>query len=293
MKQKIYALLMVILLFLSPALAGTRQYLIEDSNTRQLTECELWQWDYETLNYIYDEIFARYGYVFKSGEKYEEYFMQRPWYIPNASADNQKYVYDRLSSLEWANYDLIKAVMQTMRDTNNYNTGGLNWRDVIGMEEVTGTTSSSSIAFTKKCFGANQKFDVYSAPSSASYRGANGKACVSTNGPVYVAGWENNWLLVMYETNNGAVRVGYVRKVDISGTITASPLNLAYTTKTLSKTATLTDDPVTGSSAIVRLSSGSQVTYLASFNNGTNWAYVETTVSGQAVRGFVPAGALD
>jgi hypothetical protein len=279
-------------MLLSPALAATRQYLIEDSSTRQLTESELWQWDYETLNYIYDEIMARHGYVFKSGEKYEEYFTQRPWYTKNASSDNQKYVYDKLTSLEWANYDLIKAVMQTMKDTNNFNTDGLNWRDVIGKEETT-AASSTSISFVKKSFSADQKFDVYSAPGSSSYRGANGKACVSTNGPVYVAGWDGNWLLVMYDTNSGGVRVGYIRKSDISGSISASDLTLDNTARTLSRSATLTDDPVTGSTDIAQLSSGTQVTYLASYNNGTNWAYVETTVGGQIARGFIPANALN
>ena len=280
-------------MLLTPALAATRQYLIEDSSTRQLTEGELWQWDYETLNYIYDEIMARHGYVFKPGEKYEAYFTQRPWYSKNASADNQKYVYDKLTSLEWANYDLIKAVMQTMRDTNNFNTGGLNWRDVIGKEESPGGSSSTSIGFVQKSFGANQNLNVYSAPGTSSYRGANGKAYVSTNGPVYVAGWDGNWLLVMYETNSGGVRVGYVRKGDISGSITASSLVFDYTVRTLSRSATLTDDPVTGSTAIAQLSSGTQVTYLAAYSYGTSWAYVETTVGGQAARGFIPASALN
>ena len=108
-----------------------RDYIIPDSNTRQLTTRELWQWDYETLGYILNEIFARYGYVFKAGGDYEEYFLQRSWYTPNASSDNQKYVYDKLTSLEWNNERLVKDVRQAMRDTNNYNTNGMNWRDVI------------------------------------------------------------------------------------------------------------------------------------------------------------------
>jgi hypothetical protein len=297
MKRRFFTILVAIVLLLTPSIASTRQYLIEDSNTRQLTESELWQWDYETLGYIFNEIFARYGYVFNAGGEYELYFLQRPWYTPNKDKDNQKMVMNKVTTLEWHNYDLIKAIRQVMRDTKNYNTGGMNWRDVIGGDDSTysGTTSgsSTSLGFTSTSFKANQKFDVYSAPSSFSYRGASGKASVSTNGPVYVAGWENNWLLVMYDTNSGGVRVGYIRESDISGSINASDLNFAYTTKTCSRSVTLTDDPVKGSTDIMQISSEKQVTYLASYNNGTSWAYVETQVDGQTVRGFIPASALE
>ena len=62
-----------------------------------------------------------------------------------------------------------------------------------------------------------QNLPVYSAPSRNSWRGANGKASVGTNGAIYSAGWENGWLLVMYETNSGSVRVGYVSGDDIRG----------------------------------------------------------------------------
>lgn len=294
MKKGFLAVLTAIVLLVTPSLAATREYLIEDSNRRQLTESELWQWDYETLGYIFNEIFARYGYVFNSGGEYETYFLQRPWYTPNTNTDNQKMVMDKVTRLEWANYDLIKAVRQAMRDAKNYNTGGLNWRDVIGQTDPYGgdVTGSSSLSFSIEGFKANQKFSVYSAPSTLSYRGANGKASVSTNGPVYVAGYENNWLLVMYDTNSGGVRVGYIRTSDISGSVNAYSLNFAYTTKTCLRAVTLTDDPVKGSTDVALLSKGKQVTYLASYSNGTSWAYVETQVNGQTARGFIPADAI-
>ena len=34
-------------------------YIIPDSDSRLLTEDELWDWQYEALGYIYNEIFAR------------------------------------------------------------------------------------------------------------------------------------------------------------------------------------------------------------------------------------------
>ena len=283
MMKKALLVFLSLLLLLSPALAMARQYLIEDSNTRQLTRDELWQWDYETLMYILDEIFARYGFVFVSGGEYEAYFLQRPWYTPNTNPDNQTQVYDKCNAVEWYNERLIKDVRQEMRDTQNYNTGGLNWRDVIG-EDIAG-----ELNFIYTYFKGDQKFDVYSAPSTASWRGANGRAAVSTNGPVYVAGWESGWLLVMYDTNAGAVRVGCIRGSGV-GSIDAEYLDFAYTTATVSRSVSLTDDPVTGSTAIVTLSSGKQVTYLASYTN--YWAYIETTVGSQTVRGFIPENAI-
>ena len=236
MMKRILTVFLALLLLLSPVLAMAQQYLIEDSNTRQLTREELWQWDYETLMYIINEIMARHGYVFNSGGEYEAYFLQRPWYTPNTNSDNQTMVYDKLSTLEWYNERLAKQVRQEMRDTQNYNTGGLNWRDVIGDD----TAGELNFAYTY--FKGDQRFDVYSAPSTSSWRGANGKAVVSTNGPVYVAGGENGWLLVMYDTNAGAVRVGYIRGSG-TGNVNAEYLDFAYTTVTLSRSVSLTDDP--------------------------------------------------
>ncbi len=292
MKKRILAMLLAAVLLLAPALALAQQYLIEDSDRRQLTEGELWRWDYETLGYILNEMFARHGYVFNAGGDYEAYFTQRPWYSRNASADNQTLVYDQLSTLEWYNERLIKTVRQAMRDAENYNTGGLNWRDVIGGSAAT-ASAGPAIAFSYASFNANQKFEVYAAPGTSSWRGANGKAAVSTNGPVYVAGWDGNWLLVMYDTNAGAVRVGYIYGGSISGSVSAPALSFAYQAVTLSSSATLTDDPVTQSTAILNLPAGTQVTYLASYAAGGSWAYVETQTGGKAVRGFIPSGAIN
>jgi hypothetical protein len=291
MKKRILAIVLAAILLLMPALALAQQYLIEDSDRRQLTEAELWRWDYETLGYILNEIFARHGYVFNAGGDYEAYFTQRPWYSQNASADNQTLVYDKLSTLEWVNERLVKTVRQTMRDNGNFNTGGLNWRDVIGSGDTT-ASAGPAIMFSYASFQANQKFDVYAAPGTSSWRGASGKAAVSTNGPVYVAGWDGNWLLVMYDTNAGAVRVGYINGNNISGGVSAPGLSFAYLSVTLTSGATLTDDPVTKSTAIVNLSAGNQVTYLAEYSGNGSWAYVETQVSGKTVRGFIPMSAI-
>jgi len=196
--------------------------------------------------------------------------------VAHANEVTIKDVDNRYGSIEITQYLMVQV------DSGTY---------TLGVSEF--GVEAEELIFTYTYFTANQKFDVYSAPSVSSYRGANDKACVSTNGPVYVAGWDHNWLLVMYDTNNGGVRVGYVRRSAISDNISAPTLEFSYTLKKCTRSVQLTDDPETEKEDITRLSSGKQVTYLASYNNGTSWAYIETTVDGKTVRGFIPADALN
>lgn len=58
------ALLGMVLACIMPAAlaSGINNYfIIPDSDTRLLTEEELWGWQYEAVGYIYNEIFARHG----------------------------------------------------------------------------------------------------------------------------------------------------------------------------------------------------------------------------------------
>lgn len=101
------------------------------------------------------------------------------------------------------------------------------------------------------------------------------------------------WLLVMYETNSGSVRVGYVSGDDIRGGVPMdTSLTFSYATATLNAGTALTDDPAMRKTTIAQLRAGTQVTYLTSFFNKSAWDYIETTVDGQTTRGFVPAGCL-
>ena len=286
MWKRMVALILTLLMIPAMALAS-RQYIIPDSDTRQLTETELWQWDYESLGYILNEIFARHGYNFIPGGKYDNFFSERPWYVPNTNANNSFACYPKLSSLEWSNERLVKDVRAAMRAQGNKNYNGKHYLDYVDTD-----TFDVLSGFTLMSLKAGQKLKVYSAPSASSYRGAEGKALVSTNGTVYVAGWENNWLLLMYETNKGAVRVGYVSGSDIKGDVSARNLTFAYQTTQLTKSASITDDPATSFTTICRLSTGDSVTYLSTFQNSNSWAYIETTTGGQTVRGFIPSDAL-
>lgn len=282
------SLLLAVLMALLPCAAQADQgYLIPDSDTRRLTAEELWQWDYESLGYIFNEIFARHGYNFIAGGVYDQYFRGKPWYVPNEDSDNQRACYSQLTKLEWDNYDLIKAVRAEMRETGNYNEGGLSVWDqyTAGFDTLRG--------FEFITLAPDQMLAVYSAPDTASWRGANGNAAVSTNDNVFAAGWESGWLLVMYETDSGAVRVGYVDCADIRGDMPVIGILLFdYRGATVTRRCTFTDDPARTNAAIAVLDAGSQVTYLTTYDNSVSWAYVETVVDGKVARGFVPAECL-
>lgn len=288
MTRRLLSLLLIVLLLPSGALAASRQYIIPDSDTRYLSESELWEWDYESLGYIFNEIFARHGYNFVIGSCFYNYFNSRPWYTPNADPDNSRACYPKLNNVEWANERLCKEVRETMRNRKTTNPGGMHYLDYI-------ETKSFDVlsGFTYANLPGNQKWPVYAAPNPSAWRGANGKAAVSTNGSVYVAGWENGWLLLMYATNNGAVRVGYANGSGIKGKVNVPQLQFSYATVTCVQDASLTDDPATASTALRQLRAGDVVTYLTSYQNRFDWAYVETTVNGQAFRGFIPLSALD
>lgn len=279
-------------LMVSPTGQAEQMYLIAHSDSRKLTEKELWDWDYESLGYILNEIFARHGYDFIPGGQYDVYFRSLPWYTPNNSNDNNKTCYNRLNEIEWYNQELVKQVRQKMRDTKNYNTKGKSvWSNYSrGFDVLQG--------FGYVEFKTNQSLPVFSAPSASSWRGANGKASVSTNGAVYAGGSEKGWLMVMYETNNGGVRVGYIEKSRVTGKITGdmyyANVSFNYLPSIITENCTLTDDPARQTTQICSLRAGTQVTWLNTYINSNAWAYVETTApDGRICRGFVPARCVD
>lgn len=268
-------------------------YLIEDSNTRRLTEAELWEWDRESLSYIFNEIFARHGYVFQAGGPYDIWFRAMPWYTPNANPDNQSQVYPKLSQLEWDNYNTIKKVISQM--DAYHEPVHLSTRRCYTKYQPP-RSGLALTGFSYVSVKGDQSLPVYSAPSTASWRGANGKSNVHTNGAVWAAGWENGWLLIFYETNNGAVRVGYVQGSGISGGVN-NYVQLQFDRKTATVTSycAMTDDPLMAAVTMRNLSAGEHVTYLTTMinQNGRVWDYIETWVDGKTARGFVPHGCLE
>ena len=63
------------------AYTNSADYIIADSDSRQLTAAELSIYTKEELGYIRNEIYARHGYKFSTAE-YAEYFGSKSWYTP-------------------------------------------------------------------------------------------------------------------------------------------------------------------------------------------------------------------
>ena len=79
-----------------------------ETSTHKFTKKELvWYVDYYELNYkiIRNEIFARHGYIFKSGGEMDKYFRSKKWYIPKFNNINHL-----LSDIEKHNIQLIKQL---------------------------------------------------------------------------------------------------------------------------------------------------------------------------------------
>ncbi len=282
--KRILALILALMMFPAAALAE-RMYILPDSDRRELTWDEVAEWDYESLGYAFNEIFARHGYDFIPGGEYEYYFETRPWYEPNGTYNNQRDCYPKLSRLEWNNYELIKDVRLYKRVNGD-------WGMSIWDSFSTGFDTLQGFEYIE--LRADQKLAVYSAPSKSSWRGAKGKAAVSTNGAIYAAGWEDGWLLLMYETDSGSVRVGYIRGGDIRGGVALDEnLTFAYAPATVTARCTLTDDPARTGSSIATLQAGASVTWLTRFYNNAAWDYVEVNVNGQTARGFIRTGSLE
>ena len=264
-------------------------YIIPDSDTRKLTREELWNYQYDTLLYAFNEIYARHGYKFETGSRCYNWFTLMPWYHPNASesATNHHETYAACSAIENYNVDLIKAVRKEMRDAKTLNPKG------IGMPKPPARNVNKPRGFEFVSLRANQKLPVYTAPSTSAFRANNGKALVNTSGAVYAMGWENGFLLMLYEANAaGQYRVGYI--TGIKGQLPDLPLlGWERSSRKVISSVSLTDDPALTANPIGRIPVGATVTYLTTMFNDQAWDYVETVIDGKVARGFIPAGYLE
>lgn len=282
-------LLMAIVLVLMGTAAGVCEsgWIIADSNTRALTQEELWQWDCESLEYIKNEIYARHGYRFREGSDSAEYFAQKDWYTPHPRG-NTRGAQAELTELELQNIRLIIQVQQQMLSQGTMNSAE-------GKSFRTAAPSVPALTFMLAELRGGQKAAVYSAPNTKSWRGAKSKAEVSTNGEVWIAGKVDKWVLICYETSKGSVRIGYVDSTKLKDDLSSLPeLTFAGTEATITDGCSMTDDVTRQAATIVKLKAGATVTYLAPYErDGVAWAYIETTASKKTARGFVPADCLE
>lgn len=294
MMKKLIALCLMIAMMLPcmlPAAAvAESMYIIADSNTRALTREELWRYQYDTLMYAFNEIYARHGYKFDTGSRCYNWFIQMPWYQPNANETSQNHdaSLNQCSKLEWNNANLIKEVRKEMKALGTTNPQGK------GLPKLPAAMVNKPRGFEYVKLQAGQTLPVYSAPSKSAYRANNGKAAVSTNGAVYALGWDGNWMLMLYEANlAGQYRVGYINRDAIKGAKPALD-TLAWDGSlcTVLADTSMTDDPALTGNALTRLRAGTKVIFLTSMFNNSEWYYIETTINGKIARGFVPAGTL-
>lgn len=286
MRKGILALLLCMLIALAAPAAASNFYLIEDSNTRRLTEDELWEWQYEALGYVLNEIYARHGYHFESGSGYARYFVTQEWYRERPQNVKNSEILEELTSIEKSNERLIRRVRSDMQAQGNENPEGR------GLLPIAYSSEESGMEFKLTDVESYRVMNVFSGPGTKYYRGANGRAMASTNGEIWVCGWEGDWLLIMYDMNNGAARVGYVNKkfIDNRRELEIPDVEFEYREATLRTDSELTDDPKKAKNIIGVVRSDQNVSYLGGYRwEGRNWAYIEAKVDGKMARGFVSA----
>ena len=151
--------------------------------------------------------------------------------------------------------------------------------------------SLPALSFSRGTFTPGQKFAVYSAPSAKSWRGAKGKASITSGSEILVAGTDGGWILILYELDSGVTRVGYINPKNIRGEYTAGePLLFSGERRTLKEKTEITDDPLRRKTAMGKLKKGTSVLCLAEYQG---MIYVETKLGGKTARGFIPSSALE
>ena len=134
---------------------------------------------------------------------------------------------------------------------------------------------------------------VYSAPGDGSVRFAKGKASVNLREPAKFYGFtqDGNWALVEYTVSGRTSRFGYVRRSELPSSVTwkynISSIDMPVT---VTQDTFLTDDPNVSQYHQMTLKAGDGVRLLGL--QGAFYAYIETTLDGKTVRGFVPAACV-
>lgn len=131
-----------------------------------------------------------------------------------------------------------------------------------------------------------ERLAVYSAPDTASFRAADGKASVSRGEDCSVLGTADGWTLVQYDVSFRTGRIGYVQ-----GELTDNALTLGNVPLVAQVETFLTDDPFVSQHAHITIPAGAEMTGLAKC--GEFYAYVELAQDGVTYRGFVPLKDVD
>lgn len=134
---------------------------------------------------------------------------------------------------------------------------------------------------------------VYSAPYEGAYRAANGKASVDTDHSLDIGGFNSSgWLLVRYETNKGATRVGWIPPRYVRGVKSSMYPHFSYIAQTATSYTYVTDDnlaPYNPQSFFAQLEPGETYYIIGRYNYyGTELWFIEFYLNGQLANGFIP-----
>ena len=138
-------------------------------------------------------------------------------------------------------------------------------------------------------FTGGQKYPVYLGPGDAYARSGNGKGQVSTNGWIQVFGAYDGYILIQYGISAKQLRVGWIEAGALPAGTSVPSLSFTGESQMIMQDCALTDDPFRSRCAITQMKAGTPVTSLADFGE---FFYIETTVNGETVWGFVPADAI-
>lgn len=210
----------------------------------------------------------------------------------SASTDQYVYITDRNVRYVDVGLDKVLGYVQgtVQRDIRyvSYSALPKTYEDAKKSLTVAPTIPVGELTATSIKFTGGKNYPVYSAPSTDSLRGGNGKAAVSTNDWIQVFGQENGYILIQYAISSDKMRFGYIDAASLPKSASVQSFSWHQTAATLTQDTALTDDPLNSHSALLTLKKGERVSVLAT--TGT-WAYVETTASSWA-RGFVPQNVL-
>ena len=139
------------------------------------------------------------------------------------------------------------------------------------------------------------KLPVYSAPFDDAWRGAKGKAAVSTNEPFGVidSAQDGQWLMITYSVDKKSGRIGWIRWPENMTQHFPCRLSFRLPYRVTRDTA-LTDDPEKSRREIRKLRAGETVIAMFTLNAGdTEWIYAETEIDGKPAWGFAESSALE
>lgn len=212
-----------------------------------------------------DRLFARVG------EGVIEFY---PFYS-GRSGDNVTTVYgDLQTDLRYASYATFPMSIAAAREKLS----------VAPKDVVAGEFHAQDVKFS-----GGRQYPVYLGPGEAYARSADGKGQVSTNGWIQVFGEYDGYIMIQYGISAKRFRVGWIDAGALPGSVDVPALSFANEEQVLLQDCAMTDDPFMSRTAIAQLAAGTQVTALADFGD---YFYIETTVDGQTVWGFVPADAI-